>query len=258
MNLDDRLVPANPRSTDPTRTTAFVAGILYLVTFVASIPAVLLLQPVLNDARYVVGPGADERVIAGAFLDLVNALACIGTAIALFSVVRRHHEGLALGFVITRMFEAAVIMIGVVSLLAVVTLRRGTVAGTDEAALITVGQGLVAVRNWTFLLGPSLMPGLNALLLGSLLYRSGLVPRVIPAIGLVGAPLLIASTIATLFGVTTATSPTAAIATLPIFLWELLVALWMTIKGFRRTSPLVVSLSNRSAQPGVTTGAAQA
>ena len=235
-----------------------MAGILYLVTFAASIPAVLLLQPVLNDPLYIASLGADSRVIAGSFLDLVNALACIGTAVALYSVVRREHEGLALGFVTTRMFEAAVIMIGVVSLLAVVTLRQGAAPGTNEAALIAVGQGLVAVRNWTFLLGPSLMPGFNALLLGTLLYRSGLVPRLIPVLGLVGAPLLIASTTATMFGITTATSPTAAIATLPIFLWELSLALWLTFKGFRPTAPIVMSMTEQSTQRALATKSASA
>jgi len=224
---------------DPTRRTALVAGVLYLVTFGASIPAVLLLQPVLTDPNYVLGPGADSRVIAGAALDLVNALACIGTAVALFSVVRRQHEGAALGFVATRLFEAAVIVIGVVSLLAVVTLRQGAGSSSDQGALVVVGQGLVAVRNWTFLLGPSLMPGFNALLLGSLLYTSRLVPRFIPTLALIGGPLLIASTTATLFGITSATSVTAGIATLPIFLWELFVALWMVFKGFRAESPLL-------------------
>jgi hypothetical protein len=256
MEYDLRPLPANPHPADPNRKTALVAGILYLVTFAASIPAVLLLQPVLDDPSYITGTGPDNRVIAGASLDLVNALACVGTAVALFSVVRRQHEGLALGLVTTRMFEAAVIMIGVVSLLAVVTLRQTGAPGTNEAALIAVGQGLVAVRNWTFLLGPSLMPAFNALLLGSLLYRSGLVPRLIPAIGLVGAPLLIASTTATIFGITTATSPTAAIATLPIFLWELLVALWMTFKGFRPTAPILASMTARSAQRPLATNAA--
>jgi hypothetical protein len=118
--------------------------------------------------------------------------------------------------------------------------------------LIAVGQGFVAVRDWTFLLGPSLMPAFNALLLGTLLYRSGLVPRLIPAIGLVGGPLLLASTTATLFGITTATSVTAAIATLPIFVWELSVALWMTFKGFRSTSPIVVAMTKPSASSSST------
>jgi hypothetical protein len=169
----------------------------------------------------------------------VNALACIGTAVVLFSVVKREHEGAALGFVATRLFEAVVIVIGVVSLLAVVTLRQTATSASDEGALVVVGQGLVAVRNWTFLLGPSLMPGFNALLLGGLMYRSRLVPRVIPVLALIGGPLLIASTTATLFGITTATSATAGIATVPIFLWELFVALWMTFKGFLPTSPLL-------------------
>jgi hypothetical protein len=235
------------------------------VTFAASIPAVVLLRPVLNDPRYVLGPGSDPQVIAGASLDIVNALACIGTAVALFSVVRRQHEGLALGFVTTRIFEAGVIMIGVVSLLAVVTLRQAPTPGTSEAALLAVGQGLLAVRNWTFLLGPSLMPAFNALLLGGLLYRSGLVPKLIPALGLVGAPLLVASTTAIVFGITTATSPTAAIATLPIFLWELFLGLWLTFKGFEPSSPLVAEAVAEAAagqaverQPAVRTKPARA
>jgi mannose/fructose/N-acetylgalactosamine-specific phosphotransferase system component IIC len=122
MTAPDNAARRGP--TDPTRRTALVAGILYLVTFLSSIPAVFLLGPVLTDPHYVTGAGADAQVSLGALLDLVNALACIGTAVALYSVVRRQHEGLALGFVTTRMFEAAVIAIGVVSILAVVTLRQ--------------------------------------------------------------------------------------------------------------------------------------
>src|SRR5262245_40348322 len=198
---------------DPTRLTALVAGILYLVTFLASIPAVFLLAPVLDDPSYITGAGADGQVQLGALLDVVNALACIGTAVALFSIVKRQHEGFALGFVTTRMFEAAVIMVGVVSLLAVVTLREA--GGADDAALITVSKGLVAVRDWTFLLGPGLMPSFNAILLGYLLYRSRLVPRPIPVLGLIGAPLLISSAIGMLFGVNDATTVWAAVATLP-------------------------------------------
>jgi len=218
---------------DPTRKTALVAGILYLITFVSSIPAVFLLAPVLDDPQYIVSAGADTRVTAGASLDLVNALACIGTAVALFSIVKRQHEGLALGFVATRLFEAAVIVIGVVSLLAVVSLRNEGATGAEAASLVTVGSALVAVRDATFLLGPGLMPAFNALLLGTLMYRSGLVPRVIPVVGLIGAPLLISSTLGTLFGINEAVSAWTAIATLPIFFWELSLALWMTFKGFR-------------------------
>jgi len=228
------------------RRTALVAGVLYLVTFVASIPAVFLLGPVLNDANYIVSAGADTQVIAGAFLDLVNALACIGTAVVLFSVVKLEHEGLALGFVTTRMFEAAVIVIGVVSLLAVVTLRDPTAAGSQAESLLTVGAALVAVRNWTFLIGPGIVPGLNALLLGTLLYRSRLVPRWIPILGLIGAPLLISAAVGRMFGINGETSVWSAVGLLPIFVWELSVGLWMTFKGFDESAPVAVAYAERA------------
>ena len=227
---------------DPTRKTAFVAGAFYLVTFLASIPALLLLSPVLDNPHYIVGSGADTQVRFAAFLDLVNALACIGTAVALFSVVKREHEGLALGFVTTRIFEAAVIVIGVVSLLAVASLRQAGAAGGDEASLITAGQSLVAVRDWTFLLGPGLMAGLNALLIGALMYRSRLVPRVIPVLGLIGAPLLIASVIAGLFGLHEhGSSVWTAIAVAPIFVWELSLGIYLVVKGFK-PSPITTGM----------------
>lgn len=217
------------------RQTALVAGILYLVTFASAIPAVFLLAPVLNDPSYVTGPGADTQVRLGCLLDLVNAFACVGTAVALYSVVKREHEGLALGFVTSRMYEAAVIMIGVVCILAVTTLHEGGVS-TDAAPIVPVAYALVVVRNWTFLLGPSLAPAVNAALLGALLYRSRLVPRLIPTLGLVGAPLLLISTAATLLGINSPTSAYTAVATLPIFLWELSLGLWMTFRGFDSSS----------------------
>jgi hypothetical protein len=217
-----------------TRKTALGAGIFYLITFFASIPAALLLRPVVDNADYILGSGADTSVIWGCFLDLINAFACIGTAVALFPVVKRQNEAFALGFVTARVFEAAVIVIGVVSLLAVVTLRQdyAGAAGAQATSLVPVGQSLVAVRDWTFLLGPSLMPGVNALLLGYLLYRSGLVPRAIPVMGLIGGPLLLASTTTILFGLHQLGSVWSAIATVPIFVWELSLALWLVVKGF--------------------------
>jgi hypothetical protein len=225
---------------DSMRKTALVAGVLYLITFISSIPAVFLLDPVLSNPNYIVGAGADTQVIGGAFLDLVNAIASIGTAVALFSVVRRQNEGFALGFVTARMFEAAVIVVGVVSILAVVTLRQAGATGADAASLVTTGRALVAIRDWTFLLGPSLIPGVSALLLGYLMYRSRLVPRLIPTLGLVGGPLLISSAVGTMFGVNDAVSLWSGVALLPIFLWELSLGLWMTFKGFQRSAPLMV------------------
>ena len=132
-------------------------------------------------------------MLVGGFLEVIVALAGIGTAVTLYPVVKRQNEGAALGFVAARVLEAAMIFTGVVSLLSLVTLRQdlGGAAGANAAALVTTGASHVAVYNWTFLLSQSLMPGINALLLGSLMYRSRLVPRIIPVLGLIGAPLLI-------------------------------------------------------------------
>ncbi|MDT3438787.1 MULTISPECIES: DUF4386 domain-containing protein [unclassified Pseudofrankia] len=222
------------------RKTAFVAGAFYLITFIASIPALFLIQPVLDNPDYIIGAGEDTRVILGCLLDMISAAACVGTAVALFPVVRRQNETLSLGFVTTRVLEAAIIMIGVVCLLAVVTLRQdlaGT-ANADTATLVTADRSLVAVRDWTFLLGPGIVPSLNALLLGSLLYQSRLVPRAIPTIGLIGAPLLLAAHLATLFGLTAVDSVWSGLATVPVAAWELAVGVWMIVRGFR-PSPIL-------------------
>jgi hypothetical protein len=214
------------------------------VTFISSLPAVLLLNPVLHNSNYIVSGGSDTRVILGCLLDLINAIAAVGSAVTLFPVVKRQHEGAALGLVTSRMFEAAIIVIGIVSLLAVVTLRRdvGGAAHAGDASLIGIGHALVAIRNWTFLLGPGLMPGINALLLGYLLYRSGLVPRVIPTLGLIGAPLLILGVVVAMFRGNHPVTALAAIATAPIFVWELSLGIWLVVKGFK-PSPITAGLA---------------
>jgi hypothetical protein len=218
----------------PTRNNARIAGIFYLLTSASSIPALILIGPVLNDAHYVTGAGHDTRVIWGCLLDAVNALTAVGSAVAVYAVVKRQNRSMALGFVTSRMFEAAVVMIGVVSLLAVVTMRQDFAgSGADAASVTVTAQALVDVRNWTFLFGPGLAPVFNAVLFGTLLYRSRLVPRIIPTLGLVGAPLLFAAFIACLFGAIEQVSTVAFFLTLPIAAWELSIGIWMTVKGFR-------------------------
>ena len=233
---------------DSTRKTALVGGAFYVTTFAASIPALLLLSPVLHSPDYIVSAGADTSVLWGCFLDLVTALAGIGSAVALFSVVKRQHEGFALGFVTSRIVEAVFIVIGVVSLLAVVTLRQAGAAGTDAASLVTVGQALVAVRDWTFLLGPTLMAGVNALLLGPLMYRSRLVPRIIPTLGLIGGPLLLTSTTATMFGMNHLGSVWSTVAVAPIFVWELSLGIYLVVRGFK-ASPITAGMATVGAPP---------
>src|SRR5207302_10302586 len=178
----------------PLRKTAFAAGALYLLSFV-SIPTLFLYNP-LRASNYVLGHGSNTGIIVGAILEMIVALAGIGTAVALYPVVKRQNEGIALGFVASRTLEAAMIFAGVMCLLSVVTLRQ---AGAGAGALV-IGQTLVALYDRSFLIGQSFMPAVNGLLLGSLLYRSRLVPRALPLLGFIGAALLVGGDIAKLFG----------------------------------------------------------
>jgi hypothetical protein len=227
-------IPTAQGPMDLMRRTAFLGGALYVLTFLSSIPATLLLSPLLNDPEYVLGPGPDTQVVFAASLEIVNALACIGTAVVLYPVVKRQNETLALGFVTSRVLEAAILFTGVVSVLAVVTLRQDVAStpGADADSLVTVAAGLVAVRDWTLLLGPGLAIA-NALLLGTLMYRSRLVPRAIPLMGLVGAPLLLAANVLTMFGYNEQFSLLSLIALPGIFFWELSLGVYLVVKGFK-------------------------
>jgi len=224
--------PRKRTSMDPARRSAFFCGLFYLITFASSIPAVFLLRPVLNDSNYIIGSGADTQIVTGTILDLVNALTAIGSAVVLFPVMKRQSEAMALGFVTTRMFEAAVIGIGVISLLTVVSLRQPGATGAEAQSLVTTGNALVDVYNWVFLVGPNLMPAINGVLLGTLMYKSGLVPKAIPVMGLVGGPLLLAVTLASMLGITHHGSAWWIVAA-PIVFWELSLGLYLTFKGFK-------------------------
>jgi Domain of unknown function (DUF4386) len=229
------------------RKTALAGGILYLITFIGSIPAAILVGPVLDNPNYITSAGADQQVAFGLVLELVNALACFGCAVALFSVVKRVHEGLAIGYVTTRMFEAAVITTGVVSLLAVISLRQQGAAAGDAESLLPAGRALAEMRYWAMVIGPN-MAAFNALMLGTALYRARLVPRAIPALGIIGAPILIAFVIGTILGVTGPGTIFQGIAVAPFFIWELVLGLWLTFKGFNESSPLAIEERARTAQ----------
>jgi hypothetical protein len=223
---------------DSNRRTALYAGVLFIITFVAGIAGALIYGPVLCDPRYIVGAGSDTQVFVGAFLELILIGANIGTAVILFPILRRQSEGVALGYVTARIVESTFILIGILGLLAIVTLRQGA-AGADAGSLVGVGKALVAVHNWTFLLGPGFVVGIgNGLMLGYLMYRSGLMPRWMTLFGLVGGPLLTLSGIAVLLGVIPQFSVPQGIATLPEIVWEASVALYLTFRGFK-PSPIL-------------------
>ena len=228
------------------RKTALVGGLLYLLTFIGSIAAAVLYGPVINDPGYVLGAGSDQQIGVAVLLEFVNVFALIGCGIAFFSVIRRVHEGLAIGYVATRLFEGAIITVSLLSLLSIVTLRQSVAAGADGAAIAPVAAGLLATRNWALLIGSNMAP-FNALMLGTALYRARLVPRAIPALGLVGAPILIAWVAAKILGLTEPGTLFHTVAVMPFFIWELVLGLWLTFKGFNESSPIAIAERTRTA-----------
>ena len=218
------------------RKYSLAAGLFYLLTFV-SIPTLALYRSVRGPS-FVTGPGPDLPVIVGVLLEMIVALAGIGTAVALYPVVSRQGQARAVGFVASRVLEAATIYLGIVSLMSIVSLRR---AGGGPGALV-VGQGLAAQYQWTFFFGQSLIPAVNGVLLGSLLFQSRLVPRWLPVLGFIGAALLVASWVAILAGGISAISPPAAVAALPIAAWEFSLGVYLTFRGFK-PSPITAGWS---------------
>lgn len=219
----------------PLRKTALVAGVLYLLTFV-SIPTLALYSHV-KGANYITGSGPDTAAIVGGILEIIVALAGIGTAIALYPVLKRQNEGLALGLVASRILEASTMFVGVAFLLSVVTLRQ-TGAGTSALA---TSHALVALYDRIFLLGQSFMPALNDLLLGFLLYQSRLVPKILSLIGIIGAVPLVAGYIAVLFGLIGQHAPLAGLAALLVALFEFSLGIYLIVKGFK-PSPIATGM----------------
>ena len=220
---------------DPTRKVALAGGITYLITFAASLPQLKLFADVIDDPTgYISGPRSNTALLWGSWLEVITAIACVGTAVALYPVTRRVSRTAAIGFVTSRVVEATLILVGVVSLLSVVTLQDHFTGatGAQAEALGVTGEALVAMRQWTFLLGPGLIAGINALFLGTALYRGRLVHRIIPTIGLVGAPIILLSATATIFGGWAQTSSVGALCALPVAVWEFSLGVWLVVKGF--------------------------
>ena len=209
------------------RKTSLVAGVLYLLTFV-SIPTLFLYSEV-KGANYLINTGSDTAAIIGGILEIIVALAGIATAVVLFPVLRKQNESFALGLVAARILESSTIFVGVAFILSIITLRQEEV-GTDT---LVTSHALVSLYNRIFLLGQSFMPAICDLLLGIMLYKSRLVPRVLTVIGIVGAPILVIGYIAIMFGVVGRLDPLAALSAVPVALFEFSLGLWLVVKGFK-------------------------
>jgi hypothetical protein len=216
---------------------ARVFGVLYLITYVTSIPALLLYEPALrHPVAFIAGEGNVNKIYLGALLELLLIIANIGTAVVIVPIMRRQFEELSIGYVTARIVECTFILVGIVAMLGIATLQQEN-AGVAEG---TVAYTLAAIKDWTFLLGPGWVVGLgNGLILGYMMYRTGLVPRWATWLGLVGGPLIIISGTVVMFGGDHGGGSFQSLATIPEFLWELFLGVYCTIWGFRREAPIL-------------------
>jgi len=237
MTINDRTTTTKRVPMDSLRKTALVAGVLYILTFV-SIPTLFIYGPV-KSANYILGAGPDTSAIIGAILEIIVALAGIGTAVVLFPVLKKQNEAAALGLVASRVLEASTLFVGVAFLMSIVTLRQ---TGAGAGALVT-SHALATLYDRIFLLGPSFMPVVDDLLLGFLLYQSRLVPRGLSLIGIVGGPILLAGYLAVLFGLIGTSQ--ASITAVPVALFEFSLGVWLVVKGFN-PSPITAGMAATS------------
>ena len=207
---------------------------LFLITFVTSIAALALFQSVLDDpVGYIAGGGEDNQIYLGALLELLLIIANVGTAVVLYPIARRQNEILAIGYVAARVIECVFLAAGIIFVLGVVSLRQDSPDAADLAV------SLAALKDWTFLFGPGfIVPFGNGLILGYLMYKSGLVPRRMAWLGLIGGPLLLIGNIGVLFDWWEPTSA-AGLLVAPEFLWELSLGIYAAVWGFRASSPIL-------------------
>jgi Domain of unknown function (DUF4386) len=225
---------------------ARIFGVLFVITFLTSIPALALYQPVLDDpAAYIAGGGKDNQIYLGVLLELLLIIANVGTAVVVYPILRRQNEILSLGYVTARLVECTFIAAGILLVLGIVSLRQ------DDPDASALAVSLAAIKDWTFLLGPGFIVGWgNGLILGYLMYSSRLVPRGMAMLGLIGGPLIILSGIGVLFDAWDAGGTVQSIATIPEFLWELSLGIYAAVKGFRRDSPILSPAARSSRQEG--------
>jgi hypothetical protein len=214
---------------------ARIFGVLFVLTFLTSIPAALMFQSVTDDpAGFLAAGGNDNRIYWAALLEFLLIIANIGTAVVLYPIARRQSRVLALGYVAARIMECVFLAAGIIFVLGVVSLRQ------DSPGAVDLAVSLAALKEWTFLFGPGfVVPFGNGLILGYLMYKSGLVPRPMTWFGLIGGPILLISSLNTLFGSWEAGSALPALLVAPEFIWEGFLGIYCAIWGFRRDSPIL-------------------
>jgi hypothetical protein len=241
-----------------TQRTARTFGWLFIATFITAIPARLLFVHGLGaswqDMRFVPGAGSTTSLYLGAIFEFGLIATAIATAIVVYPIARRQSERLALGYVAARIVESTFILVGLMSIISVVSVSDALAGATaaQASSLAIQGDSLVSTYEWAFLFGPGLVVGFgNGLMLGYLMYRSGLVPRRMAMLGLVGGPMLILSFVFTLFGVYESGSGPSFLLALPEIAWEASLGIYAVWKGFRSVEIVTVDTTPPVAPPSM-------
>ena len=232
---------------DSSKVNAVVAGVLLIVATVASLVSGPFLAPVTDFDSLSNAAAHQNQVATGVLLCLIAALAAPGIAVALFPVLRKFGEGLALGAVAFRIIEGVFYALGVLGLLSLASLSRAFVdagAPTDQH-YTTLGQTMLAQYHWLVDVGLLLAFSLGGLLYYLVFYRSKLIPRWLSVWGIGGVVLLMIAAVLLVFGVISPMSPAQIVLAVPIGLQEMGLAVWLIVKGLDRT----VLVQQRAATP---------
>lgn len=214
------------------RSNASITGIFFITAAVTSIAGLILYDPILNHTDFLTaGPEHQTQIITAAVFEALLACSAIGTAIMLYPYLKKHNESLGLGYVLFRTLEVLFILIGTMSMLALLSLGLSS-PGTENADLQSVGEMLQRMYRWTLLLGPNLMLGINTSIYSYVLYKTGLVPSWISILGRIGGLLVFIVAFLEMYGLVDQLSIWGMLFALPIFAYEMSLAVRLIAKGF--------------------------
>jgi hypothetical protein len=219
------------------RNHALATGVCFILAAVTSIVGKLLYEPVLVNPDYLnLGIASSKQVVLGAVFELLLACTAIGTAIGMYPYLRKYNESLGLGYAFFRALEVVFILIGLTSILALITLSQSymNTQNPNIENFQTIGEVLKGIHDWSFILGPNFMLGVNTFMYSYVFFTSGLLPKKIAIFGILAAILIFIASILELFGIILQVSAVGFLLAVPIFFYEMTVAIWLIRKGFQQ------------------------
>ena len=216
------------------KSNAKITGWLFIVAAVSSIIGLKLYDPILSDNNFIVSANNHyNQIIFGAINELILVASATGTGIMLYPLLKRYNESMGIGYLSFRMLEAVFIMIGLLSILTVLSISESYVDGaiTDKANAQSLGLSFISLHKWTFMLGPNFMLSINTFIYSFVFYKTKVIPPNLARLGLLASFLIMTAAILELFGVIQQISTWGILLALPIALYEMTLAIYLITKG---------------------------